>query len=138
MIRAVIAGRLGADPVARQTARGTNMVTVSAAVDVAREGADPLIEWVGLVGFGTAADALLRCKKGDVVTAIGQLTKSTFTARDGEERSSWSLRVDQIISVHDQPSAPRQPRKAGPKRPPRYSAALPADRVDDLRQGPVP
>ena len=84
------------------------MVTVSAAVDVAREGQEPVTEWIGLVGFGTAADALLRCCKGDVVTAVGQLTRSTFAGRDGEERSNWSLRIEQLLSARDQPPRPRR------------------------------
>src|SRR5215469_4874081 len=136
MIRTAVTGRLGADPTERQTAKGTAMVTANAAVDVAREGSEPLIEWIGLVGFGAAADALLRCKKGDVVSAIGDLSKSRFTSRDGEERSNWSLRIEQLVSVRDQPSAPR--RNAYGKRKPSHSGPpLAADGVDDLWRGPV-
>jgi single-strand DNA-binding protein len=136
VIRASVGGRLGGDPVERQTVQGGGMATANVAVDVAREGSEPITEWIGLVAFGAAADALLRCKKGDVVTAIGQFTKSTFTGRDGEARSNWSLRVDQLVSARDQPAPPRSRVPASTRPQARDFAQrpsrVPADRVDDL------
>jgi single-stranded DNA-binding protein len=133
MIRAAVNGRIGGDPQERESAKGTPMATASAAVNVARDGAEVVTEWINLVGFGPAADALLRCKKGDVNTAIGQLTKSTFTTRDGKERSNWSLRIDQIVSARD-PSPPlrQTPSNNRPGPSPYSRRALPADRVDNL------
>jgi single-strand DNA-binding protein len=149
MIRAAVTGRLGGDPTPRKTAKGAGMATANVAVDVAREGAEPATEWIGLVGFGAAADALLRCKKGDVITAVGPLTKATFTGRDGEARSNWSMRIDQLVSARDRPPPPRSrvpANAAGRPRSPYPSNRFAADarrpfaddRVDDLWPEDVP
>jgi len=63
MIRASITGRAGGDPVQRDTRNGGVMVTVSAAVNVAKPGDEPVIEWVSLVAFGKAAEALAQHRK---------------------------------------------------------------------------
>lgn len=152
MIRAVIHGRLGGDPVQRETRGGKQMTTVSIAVDAGRTGEDSITEWIGVVAFGAASESLSRHVKGDLVTVMGVLTKSTFTGRDGQKRSGWSVAAEAILSVRTSrdvrspkrrdPSASPQPRGARasirslystPQKPGRTSGQeLPADRVDDL------
>ena len=99
MIRASIYGRLGADPVERQTKNDKAMVTASLAVNAARHGADADTAWFNLVAFGRAGEDLMRHQKGDLVACMGALTKNHYTARDGQERESWSLNVDAIVSA---------------------------------------
>ena len=65
MICASVYGRLGADPVERQTKNDKLMVTATIAVDVARHDADADTVWFGLVAFGRAAEALARHVKGE-------------------------------------------------------------------------
>jgi single-strand DNA-binding protein len=151
MIRAVADGRLGGDPVQRATRNGGAMVTASLAVNAAKAGENPVTEWIGLVAFGAVAECLAGHVKGDVVTALGSLTKSNFTGRDGQQRSSWSLVAEAILSAravcNDRPRERRDTSAATRSRGDRasgrrsvYSAPkqpgsspdLPNDRVDDL------
>jgi single-strand DNA-binding protein len=145
MIRVSIHGRLGGDPVERGTRAGGAMVTASVAVNVAKPGEEQDAEWFSLVAFGRAAEGLAQHSKGALIAAMGPLTRSTFTGRDGKERSSWSLVVESILSAHtvyDRPhetgatTRPRRPRSTSrpyaPRRPATSSPDLPDDRVDDL------
>jgi single-strand DNA-binding protein len=99
MIHASIRGRLGGDPVQRETRAGKEMVTASAAVDVAKPGEEPVSEWISIVAFGAVAKLLAQHAKGDAISAMGSMTRSTFTGRDGQERTSWSLLVESILSA---------------------------------------
>jgi single-strand DNA-binding protein len=71
MIRAAVYGRLGGDPVPRETRNGTAMLTASLAVDVARAGQDADTEWFDLAAFGKTAEELCRQHKGDLVSVMG-------------------------------------------------------------------
>ena len=99
MIRASIHGRLGADPIERQTKNGKVMVTATVAVDAARHGADADTAWFNLIAFGRAAEALARHLKGDLIGCMGDLYRNRYTARDGQEREGWSLNVESIVSA---------------------------------------
>jgi len=142
MIRASISGRLRGDPVERTTRNDQPMTTVSVAVNVARSSEDAVTEWVGVVAFGGTGELLARNRKGDLVEAMGTLTRSTFTDREGNGRASWSLTAEAILSVRtSQNDGPeRVARAAEPGRPSLYlppvparsGPPLPANRVDDL------
>jgi len=140
MIRASIYGRLGADAVARNTRAGKAMATATMAVNVARPGSDSEdTEWVSLVAFGATGDTLLRHQKGDLVAVMGQLTRSRFTGRDGQERSGWSLTAESIVSARTtRPSTRRQPARQSVYTPPSGRASVPNDGVDDLFLGDTP
>ena len=97
MIRASIYGRLGGDPIERQTRSGKPMVTASLAVDVGRNVADDDTEWFGPVGFGNVAETLGRHRKGDLLSAMGQLAQRHYTDRDSQEREVWSLVTEAIL-----------------------------------------
>ena len=99
MIRASLYGRLGADPVERQTRNGKAMVTVSLAVSAGRPDADEETVWFSLAAFGRAAETLARHAKGDLIAAMGPLHRTRFTGRDGQEREGWSLNVESIVSA---------------------------------------
>ncbi len=64
MIQASIYGRLGGDPVERETRNGNAMATASLAVNVARASADEDTAWFSLADFGKTGEALLRHHKG--------------------------------------------------------------------------
>jgi single-strand DNA-binding protein len=110
MIRAAIHGRIGSDPVQRETRNGKSMVTASVAVNVAKPTEEAATEWVSLVAFGAVGESLARHAKGDVITAMGPLTKSTFAGRDGAERSNWSLLAESVLSARTVNGRPRERR----------------------------
>ncbi len=123
MITASLYGRLGADPVERQTKNDKLMVTASVAVDAARHGADAYTAWFNLVAFGRAAEALARHVKGDLIGCMGGLHRSRYTARDGQERESWSLTVESIVSARTvRPSGGRKRAEAAKAAPAGASA----------------
>ncbi len=99
MIRASIYGRLGADPVERETRSGKEMVTVSLAVSAGRPDADEETQWFNLIAFGRAAEALARHDKGDLIACMGPLYRNRYVARDGQAREGWSLTVEAILSA---------------------------------------
>ena len=99
MIRASIYGRLGADPVERETRSGTEMVTVSLAVNAGRPDVGEETQWFNLVAFGRTADALARHVKGDLIGCMGTLYRNRYTGRDGQEREGWSLTVESVVSA---------------------------------------
>jgi single-strand DNA-binding protein len=151
MIRASIYGRIGADPVQRETKAGKPIVTASVGINVAKAGAEPLTEWVNVAAFAAVGGVLAQHSKGDLVAMMGQLTKSVFTGRDGEQRTGWGLLVESILSVHTavgnkRPRGQRVPRAARASTsfyaspgPPGQATALPNDGVDDLyADGVVP
>ena len=91
-------GRLGGDPVARTTKSGKDMTTVQVAVDVTpRDAAAPETLWVGLLAFGAAAQTLQRAQKGQMVAALGRMTRGIYTPVDGEPRESWAMLCDSLV-----------------------------------------
>ena len=97
-IVASIHGRAGADPVRSTTQSGKDMTRLSVAVDVAGFNAeDEESVWISILAFGRVADDLARAGKGQMVAAMGKLTRSHYTGRDGQERESWSLLADAVL-----------------------------------------
>jgi len=123
-------GRLGADPVARTTKGGKAMTTVSVAVDVAPWNADePATLWVSVLAFGTQAEALLRASKGQMLAAMGKLTRGAYTTGTGEVREQWSLLADSIVtSKSAKPTGGRRPTPAGDRQPPYRHGGEPSER----------
>ena len=99
MIIASVHGRLGGDPVERQTKTGKTMTTVSIAVDAGRDGSDDQTVWISLAAFGKTAEALLHHHKGDLIAVMGPLTRRTYSTGTGEKREGWSLTVQSLVSA---------------------------------------
>lgn len=97
MIQASIYGRIGKDPKPGQTKTGKPMCSCSIAVDVGN-GEDPQTLWVSVLAFGRLAEALQRYTKGDMLAAMGKLSRSHYTAADGTERESWTLLAEALHS----------------------------------------
>ena len=136
MIRAALYGRLGAEPVERQTKTGKAMVTASLAVSAGRPDADEETVWISLAAFGRAAETVARHVKGDLVAAMGPLYRTRFTGRDGQDRQGWSLTVESVVSARTvRPSGGRKRAEAAKPAPAGTSAddGVPFD--DQIPQG---
>lgn len=120
MMQASIYGRLGADPQERTTKSGKPMTTARVAVEVGKDAEDPQTLWCDILAFGRSAAELAGMTKGDMVGAIGRLTRGTWTAKDGTEREQWSLLADGLMATRA-PVADRS-EEAAP-----YRAARPHD-----------
>mgnify|MGYP001773615112 CR=1 FL=1 len=102
MLISNIYGRLAADPTEKTTRTGKPMALASVAVDVTgqrTEDGDSETLWVSLMAFGNQVDALLKARKGEMVAAIGKLTRSHYTGKDGSERESWTLLAESVITA---------------------------------------
>jgi single-strand DNA-binding protein len=100
MMQATIYGRLAFDPRAVTTRSGTPMTSARVAVDVtAKDAQDPQTLWIDLLAFGAQSEALGQLAKGDMVSAIGRLTRGTYTTRGGETREQYTVIADSLISA---------------------------------------
>lgn len=99
-MRASIDGRLAFDPDQRLTKSGKTMTRARVAVTVSKPGADPEETlWLDLLAFGPQAERLAGLEKGQIVSAMGPLTRERYTARDGTERESWALIADGLMAL---------------------------------------
>jgi single-strand DNA-binding protein len=110
MIQSSIYGRLGRDPKVTTTKTGKPMCTASIAVDVGKEPGEETL-WITVLAFGHLAEALQRHQQGDMIAAVGRLTRGRYTGTDGQERESWSLIADALHSSRTVRPGPR--RQAG-------------------------
>lgn len=91
-------GRLGADPMQRQSQSGKAWATASLAVTLAEDG-DSQAQWFGVVAFGRTAETLCRHAKGDLISVSGRLQLNRFRDRDGNDREQLQLIADTVISA---------------------------------------
>jgi len=133
---ASVYGRLGTDPVARQSKAGKDMATASLVVDLTGYNAEePASQWFNVLAFGTAAEALLRGGKGEMCGCIGRVTRGTYTTAAGEVREQWSLLADSVVTAKSaKPSGRARPQGEAPSR----GAARPQDRGAPTERTPPP
>ena len=91
-------GRLGADPVIRQSQSGNEWATANIAVNLASDDESPP-QWFGLVAFGRSAEALCRHLKGDLLSVSGRLQINRWHGQDGAEREQLQIVADAVISA---------------------------------------
>lgn len=125
-ITALITGTLAQVPIARSTAKGNAMATGSLAVQASADGKPA---YVGLLAFGSEAEALLQCDKGDVVAVRGRLELNRWTSKEGDAREGWQLIADSLLAGPEKPApaktAPRSKRPT-PQAAQRFQAPEPA------------
>ncbi|NJO84632.1 MAG: single-stranded DNA-binding protein [Blastochloris sp.] len=100
--RTELVGNLGNDPEARFSSTGTSIVTASIAVHSSYKQGDTWQErtdWFRLVAFGDAGEALNRFHKGERIRVVGRLQSSSYTDRDGKQRTSIEL-----VVLHSEPA----------------------------------
>ena len=99
-MHATIYGRAAFAPRQHQTKNGNDMTSCRVAVDLTgRDASDEQTLWVDVLSFGNQAEVLARIGKGDTLSAMGRLTKGTYTAKDGTERESWTLLADAVLTA---------------------------------------
>ena len=98
MMTSSIYGRLGRDVREIQTKSGKPMAVVGVAVDVGKPDAQETL-WLDLVGFGGMAEKLLQHQKSDMVSASGRVSVNKWTDNQGNERETWQLIIDTLVSA---------------------------------------
>lgn len=97
--QAAIHGRVGQDPREIPTKTGTTMAVASIAVSVDTRGEEQETEWLSVLAFGKVAEALLRHKRGDMLSAAGRVQLNTWATDGGEQRRQFQIVVDSVISA---------------------------------------
>lgn len=99
-IQASVHGRVGSEPTRTTTANGKDMARLSVAVDCSGWNAeDAETVWISVLAFGKVAETLARAAKGESLTAQGKLTRGRYTGKDGQERESWTLTADAVLTL---------------------------------------
>ena len=103
MLRVSLLGNLGADPEARYTAKGTQIVSLRVAVNQIRVGPDgerqENTEWFRVSVVGRQMEFAQRLSKGSRVLVFGRLTIGHYQSREGEMRTSFDVWADDVQSV---------------------------------------
>lgn len=94
MIGAVVSGTLVGDPVERVTREGKAFTTASLRVPAGEDAV-----FVGVAAFNpVAAGRLAQMRKGGAVAAVGVLEQTTWTGKDGNERTGWRLTASEVLT----------------------------------------
>ena len=97
MNKIFVLGRLGADPVSRETKTGSKMVTFRLATTRKHRDKSEHTEWFGVTSWGRDAERCLTyLSKGRSVLVEGSLQTHKYLGRDGVERMSLDIRADEI------------------------------------------
>ena len=101
-------GHLGADPVIRETKKGTKVASVNIATNEFYKDEDgnkkSNTEWHRLVAFGKNAETFEKfLKKGSEIIVNGRIINNSYTNKEGEKKYSTEINV-QLIYMLDKVS----------------------------------
>ena len=96
-----VKGNLGSDPDLKFSKNNTAYCNFSLAYtprkQVAGEWQDGETMWFKVVAFGTKAEAIADTfRKGDTVLVTGELTQSTYTDKEGNEKTSMEITAREV------------------------------------------
>jgi single-strand DNA-binding protein len=103
MLRVSLLGNLGAEPEARFTQKGNQIVQFSVAVNQVRVGPDgerqENTEWFRVRVSGRQTEYVQRLGKGTRVLVFGRLDISHYQAKDGQTRTGFDVWADDVQAV---------------------------------------
>src|SRR5215469_16877600 len=109
MLRVSLLGNMGGDPEVRFTARGTQLVQFSAAVNQVRTRPDgerqENTEWFRVKVTGRQSDFVQKLTKGTRVLVFGRLDIGHYQGKDGERRISYDVWADDVQALSARPFA---------------------------------
>ena len=128
--KAIIGGRLTADPELKQTQSGIAVCTFSVAVNrVGSQEAD----FFEVTAFKERAELVARSfKKGSNILVSGKLRQDRFTTKQGEKRSKITITADEIVFVDKKETTPEF---APPPSAPQPSVAPPPPMMGETKNG---
>lgn len=115
-----ISGNLGRDPEQKSTQGGSFVLRFSVAVTDSRRGQDgqytDYVSWVSCVMFGKRAESIAQyLHKGSKVCVQGKIRETKWQTRDGQNRSTLEVIVDEISFDSQQQRQPQQPQYQQPQ-----------------------
>ncbi|MDQ6674020.1 MAG: single-stranded DNA-binding protein [Chloroflexota bacterium] len=103
MLRVTLMGNMGADPEARYTQKGTQIVSLRVAVNQVRRGPDgerqENTEWFRVSVTGRQTEYVQRLTRGTRVLVMGRLDISHFQSRDGEPRTGFDVWAEEVQAM---------------------------------------
>jgi len=97
--RAVLMGRLTADPELRTTTGGRSVISFTLACDrnFARQGAERETDFIDIVAWGTTAEFVSKYfRKGQLVAVSGRIQTRRWKDRDDKTRVSVEIVADEV------------------------------------------
>ena len=96
-----VKGNLGSDPDLKFSKNNTAYCNFSLAYtprkQVAGEWQDGETMWFKVVAFGTKAEAIADTfRKGDTVLVVGEMAQSTYTDKEGNEKTSMEITAKEV------------------------------------------
>lgn len=107
-----ISGNIGRDPEQKSTQGGSFVLRFSVAVTDSRRGQDGQytdnVSWVSCVMFGKRAESIAQyLHKGSKVCVQGKIRETKWQTRDGQNRSTLEVIVDEISFDSQQQRQPQ-------------------------------
>lgn len=103
MLRVTLVGNMGADPEARYTQKGTQLVSLRVAVNQVRRGPDgerqENTEWFRVSVTGRQTEYVQRLTRGTRVLVMGRLDITHFQSRDGEPRTGFDVWAEEVQAM---------------------------------------
>lgn len=97
-----VRGRLGADPELKTTSNGSEYVSFSLAYTprkkVNGEWVDGETQWYRVTAWDKKALQAAQLRKGDAVLIFGTVKLSTYTSRDGVEKSALEITATELYA----------------------------------------
>lgn len=101
MMNISVKGNLGSDPDLKFSKNNTAYCNFSLAYtprkQVNNEWQDGETMWFKVVAFGTKAEAIADTfRKGDTVLVVGEMAQSTYTDKEGKEKTSMEITAREV------------------------------------------
>lgn len=106
--RAILVGRLTADPELRQTPNGISVTSFSLAVDRAfsGKGTERQTDFIDIVAWRNTAEFVCRYfSKGRAMLVEGSIQVRTYVDKQGQNRRAWEIVADNIRFVESKNAA---------------------------------
>lgn len=110
MNKIIIIGNATRDPDEGETQGGTKWARVGVAVNgyTNKETGETRSDFFDVFASGTIAEAVKKyVKKGKKIAVIGRMNQKTYTNKDGERRTSWSLIADSVEFLSPREDEPK-------------------------------
>ncbi len=114
--KAILMGRLVADPELRRTSTDKSVVTFTLAVNrnFARQGEQAQTDFIDIVAWGKTAEFVSRYfVKGQLVAVAGQIQTRTWEDKQGNKRKSVEVVAEEVHFA--EPKRDNQPRNDAPR-----------------------
>ena len=114
--KAILMGRLVADPELRRTSTDKSVVTFTLAVNrnFARQGEQAQTDFIDIVAWGKTAEFVSRYfVKGQLVAVAGQIQTRTWEDKQGNKRKSVEVVAEEVHFA--EPQRDGQPRSEAPR-----------------------